>query len=107
VDGVARFSWEIIAVFLDVLLSTIQMSACFRQVCLFLISTFWSAWTCITSYALQLGVCSINFIKVWIDCSAVFQEKFFPLCSLILFLRIFRNFWSFWIYNTVSDLCYL
>lgn len=42
VDGAVSFSLEIPAVFTDVILSSVCMSAHVKQVCLFLISTLWS-----------------------------------------------------------------
>lgn len=43
VGGDGRFSLKILAVFSGVLLSSVQMSAYLKQVCLFLIIMFWRA----------------------------------------------------------------
>jgi hypothetical protein len=78
-------------------LSCVQMSACSKQVC-FICNVFWSlhnAWKC--------GEMPVNFINLWLNCSAVFQEVFF--CSAFRLCSFkHQQLLTFWIYNTVNGL---
>ena len=95
---VAGFSLEILAVYSDVLLNSVNISACSKQVCFICnveCTSPHNTWKC--------GEMPVNFIKLWQNCSAVFQ-KVFSSFVVRVYSSVHQELLTFWIYNALNGL---
>lgn len=104
VDTVVRFSFEVLLVFSDVLLSSFWTSACSKQVWLFSNQYFLESlnlcnFLCTETLGL-LHKCYWRFNILFIS----FPRNFLILYNHLHFIKIFSSFRPFWIYNTLNDL---